>query len=217
MMNNELQKRLLSAIILIPLSLFILIKGSYFFNFFLLVCLIIALYEWYLMSKNKFYNIPGFFLIILSFYSFYVLRHDTNIGLTIIILILIICISTDVGGYAFGKLFKGPKLTKISPNKTYSGMIGSFFLSIIFSIIYLDYYNIYIIVRAETISFFDFIFIIVVSSISQMGDIFVSYFKRKSKIKNTGKIIPGHGGILDRIDGMIFVFPSTCLILNLIN
>ena len=217
MMNNELQKRLLSAIILIPLSLFILIKGSYFFNFFLLVCLIIALYEWYLMSKNKFYNIPGFFLIILSFYSLYVLRHDTDIDLKIIILILIICISTDVGGYTFGKLFKGRKLTKISPNKTYSGMIGSFFLSIIFSSIYLDYYNIYIIVRAEIISFFDFIFIIVVSSISQMGDIFVSYFKRKSKIKNTGKIIPGHGGILDRIDGMIFVFPSTCLILNLIN
>ena len=217
MMNNELQKRLLSAIILIPLSLFILIKGSYFFNFFLLVCLIIALYEWYLMSKNKFYNIPGFFLIILSFYSLYVLRHDTDIDLTIIILILIICISTDVGGYTFGKLFKGRKLTKISPNKTYSGMIGSFFLSIIFSSIYLDYYNIYIIAKAEIISFFDFIFIIVVSSISQMGDIFVSYFKRKSKIKNTGKIIPGHGGILDRIDGMIFVFPSTCLILNLIN
>ena len=217
MMNNELQKRILSAIILIPLTLFIIIKGSYFFNFFIFICLIIALYEWYLMSKNKFYNVPGFFLIILSFYSLYILRHDTNIGLTIIILILIICISTDVGGYAFGKLLKGPKLTKISPNKTYSGMIGSFFLSIIFSIIYLDYFNIYIIVKAEIISFFDFIFIIVVSSISQMGDIFVSYFKRKSKIKNTGKIIPGHGGILDRIDGMIFVFPSTCLILNLIN
>tara|TARA_B100000941_G_C28487684_1_gene545965 strand:- start:152 stop:802 length:651 start_codon:yes stop_codon:yes gene_type:complete len=216
-MNNELQKRLLSAIILIPLSLFILIKGSYFFIFFLLVCLIIALYEWYLMSKNKFYNIPGFFLIILSFYSLYVLKHDTDIDLKIIILILIICISTDVGGYTFGKLFKGRKLTKISPNKTYSGMIGSFFLSIIFSSIYLDYYNIYIIAKAEIISFFDFIFIIVVSSISQMGDIFVSYFKRKSKIKNTGKIIPGHGGILDRIDGMIFVFPSTYLILNLIN
>jgi len=217
MMNNELQKRILSAIILIPLTLFIIIKGSYFFNFFIFICLMITLYEWYLMSKNKFYNVPGFFLIILSFYSLYILRHDTDIDLTIIILILIICISTDVGGYAFGKLLKGPKLTKISPNKTYSGMIGSFFLSIIFSIIYLDYFNIYIIVKAEIISFFDFIFIIVVSSISQMGDIFVSYFKRKSKIKNTGKIIPGHGGILDRIDGMIFVFPSTCLILNLIN
>ena len=217
MMNNELQKRILSAIILIPLTLFIIIKGSYFFNFFIFICLIITLYEWYLMSKNKFYYVPGFFLIILSFYSLYILRHDTDIDLTIIILILIICISTDVGGYAFGKLLKGPKLTKISPNKTYSGMIGSFFLSIIFSIIYLNYFNIYIIVKAEIISFFDFIFIIVVSSISQMGDIFVSYFKRKSKIKNTGKIIPGHGGILDRIDGMIFVFPSTCLILNLIN
>ena len=217
MINNELQKRLLSAIILIPLSLFIIIKGSYFFNVFILICLILALYEWYLMSKNKFYNIPGFFLIILSFYSFYILRHDTDIDLTIIILILIICISTDVGGYVFGKLFKGPKLTKISPNKTYSGMIGSFFLSIIFACIYLNYYNIYVIVKAEIISLFDFIFIIVVSSLSQMGDLFVSYFKRKSKIKNTGKIIPGHGGILDRIDGMIFVFPSTCLILNLIN
>jgi len=216
-MYNEFQKRLLSTIILIPLSLFFIIKGSYFFNFFILICLIIAFYEWYLMSKKKLYNVPGYIVIFLSFYSLYILRHDTDNNLAITILILIICVSTDIGGYIFGKILKGPKLTKISPNKTYSGMIGSFFLSIIFSSIYLDYYNIYIIARAEIISFFDFIFIILVSSISQMGDIFVSYFKRKSKIKNTGKIIPGHGGILDRIDGMIFVFPSTCLILNLIN
>ena len=216
-MYNELQKRLLSTIILIPLSLFFIIKGSYFFNFFILICLIIAFYEWNLLSKKKLYNVPGYVMIFLSFQSLYILRHDTDSNLKIIIFILIICVSTDIGGYVFGKIFKGPKLTKISPNKTYSGMIGSFFLSVIFASIYLSYYNIYVIASAEIISFFDFIFVIVVSSISQMGDIFVSYFKRKSKIKNTGKIIPGHGGILDRIDGMIFVFPSTYLILNLIN
>ena len=216
-MNVELQKRLLSTIILMPLCLFFIIKGSYLFNFFILICLIIAIYEWYLMSKNKLYSVPGFILIIFSFYSFYILRHDNDNNLLITILILIICISTDIGGYIFGKTFKGPKLTKISPNKTYSGMIGSFFLSIIIASIYLDYYNTYIIVKAELVSFLDFLFIIVVSSISQMGDIFISYFKRKSKIKNTGKIIPGHGGILDRIDGMIFVFPFTYLIFNFIS
>ena len=215
-MYKELQKRLLSTIILIPLSLFFIIKGSYFFNFFILICLIIAFYEWNLLSKKKIYNIPGYVMIFLSFYSLYILRHDTDSNLKIIIFILIICVSTDIGGYVFGKIFKGPKLIKISPNKTYSGMIGSFFLSVIFVSIYLSYYNIYVIASAEIISFFDFIFVIVVSSISQMGDIFVSYFKRKSKIKNTGKIIPGHGGLLDRIDGMIFAFPSAYLILNMI-
>ena len=215
-MYNELQKRLLSTIILIPLSLFFIIKGSYFFNFFILICLIIAFYEWYLMSKKKLYNVPGYIVIFLSFYSLYILRHDTDNNLAITILILIICVSTDIGGYIFGKILKGPKLTKISPNKTYSGMIGSFFISVIFSSIYLNYYNIHIIASAEIISFLDFIFVIVVSTISQMGDIFISYFKRKSKIKNTGKIIPGHGGLLDRIDGMIFAFPSAYLILNTI-
>ena len=215
-MYNEFQKRLLSTIILIPLSLFFIIKGSYFFNFFILICLIIAFYEWYLMSKKKLYNVPGYIVIFLSFYSLYILRHDTDSNLAITILILIICVSTDIGGYVFGKILKGPKLTKISPNKTYSGMIGSFFISVIFSSIYLNYYNIHIIASAGIISFLDFIFVIVVSTISQMGDIFISYFKRKSKIKNTGKIIPGHGGLLDRIDGMIFAFPSAYLILNMI-
>ena len=132
-------------------------------------------------------------------------------------LILIICVSTDIGGYIFGQIFKGPKLIKISPNKTYSGMFGSFFLSIIFICIFLGYYNIHIIASAEIISFQDFMFVIIISLISQIGDIFVSFFKRKSKIKNTGKLIPGHGGILDRIDGMIFAFPSAYLILNIIN
>ena len=216
-MKHELENRILSSIFLVPFSLFFIIKGSYFLNIFILICLIISFYEWYLMSKNKLYNIPGYLFLIISFSILYILRNDNDFGLTTIMLILIICVSTDIGGYIFGQIFKGPKLIKISPNKTYSGMFGSFFLSIFIICIFLNYYNIHIIASAEIISFQDFMFVIIISSISQIGDIFISFFKRKSKIKNTGKLIPGHGGILDRIDGMIFAFPSAYLILNIIN
>tara|TARA_Y100000768_G_scaffold387792_1_gene380304 strand:- start:1330 stop:1980 length:651 start_codon:yes stop_codon:yes gene_type:complete len=216
-MKQELKNRILSSIVLIPFSLFFIIKGSYFFNLFILICLIISFYEWYLMSKSKFYNIPGYLFLIISFSTLYILRNNTDFGLPTIILILIICISTDTGGYIFGKIFKGPKIIKISPNKTYSGMFGSFLFSIIFISLFLNYNNTYIIDSAKIISLMDFMFIIIISSISQIGDIFVSFFKRKSKIKNTGKLIPGHGGILDRIDGMIFAFPASYLILNTIN
>ena len=216
-MKQELKNRILSSIVLIPFSLFFIIKGSYFFNLFILICLIISFYEWYLMSKSKFYNIPGYLFLTISFSTLYILRNNTDFGLPTIILILIICISTDTGGYVFGKTFKGPKIIKISPNKTYSGMFGSFLFSIIFISLFLNYNNTYIIDSAKIISLMDFMFIIIISSISQIGDIFVSFFKRKSKIKNTGKLIPGHGGILDRIDGMIFAFPASYLILNTIS
>ena len=216
-MKQELKSRILSSMVLIPFSLFFIIKGSYFFNLFILICLIISFYEWYLMSKSKFYNIPGYLFLFISFLTLYILRNNTDFGLSTIIIILIICVSTDTGGYIFGKIFKGPKIIKISPNKTYSGMFGSFLFSIIFISLYLNYNNTYIIDSAKIISLMDFMFIIIISSISQIGDIFVSFFKRKSKIKNTGKLIPGHGGILDRIDGMIFAFPASYLILNTIN
>ena len=216
-MKQELKSRILSSMVLIPFSLFFIIKGSYFFNLFILLCLIISFYEWYLMSKSKFYNIPGYLFLFISFLTLYILRNNTDFGLSTIIIILIICVSTDTGGYIFGKIFKGPKIIKISPNKTYSGMFGSFLFSIIFISLYLNYNNTYIIDSAKIISLMDFMFIIIISSISQIGDIFVSFFKRKSKIKNTGKLIPGHGGILDRIDGMIFAFPASYLILNTIS
>ena len=216
-MKQELKNRILSSMVLIPFSLFFIIKGSYFFNLFILICLIISFYEWYLMSKSKFYNIPGYLFLFISFLTLYILRNNTDFGLSTIVLILIICVSTDTGGYIFGKIFKGPKIIKISPNKTYSGMFGSFLFSIIFISLYLNYNNTYIIDSAKIISLMDFMFIIIISSISQIGDIFVSFFKRKSKIKNTGKLIPGHGGILDRIDGMIFAFPASYLILNTIS
>jgi len=214
---NELQKRILSSIILIPLVLFLLIKGSYFFNIFLLICLFFTIYEWYLISQKKFYCLPGLIYISISFYFVYLLRNDYDGKYTLFLLILIICVSTDIGGYIFGKIFKGPKLTKISPNKTYMGMIGGFILSFVSASIYLDYFNYNIINSAQNYNFYNSFFVIIISMISQIGDILISYFKRKSKVKNTGNIIPGHGGILDRIDGMIFAFPSTFLILKIFN
>ena len=200
MINKELQKRVLSSIILIPITLFFIIKGSFYFSFFILICFLITSYEWHKMSQKKPYYLLGLLFLILSFYSAYVIRTDPDSSLKNFIIILLICISTDIGGYIFGKLLKGPKLTKVSPNKTYTGVIGGYFLSLIFLSIFMNWIN-------STINIELFILTILISTVSQIGDIIISYFKRLSKIKDTGKIIPGHGGILDRIDGMIFAFP----------
>ena len=198
-MSQEITKRILSSIIIIAIALFFIIKGSFFYIFFLSVFFFITIFEWYKMTKNKSYFLLGLIFLIVSFLSAFLLR---NIFLDDFILVILICISSDIGGFVFGKLFKGPKLTKISPNKTYSGMIGSFFLSIISALLYTNYYD--LVYWTDNVLL---IAVILISSISQIGDLTVSYFKRKSKIKNTGKIIPGHGGLLDRIDGMLFAIP----------
>ena len=216
-MKNEFFKRILSSIILLPIVIFFIIEGSFLFNSLILICLIITLYEWQLMRKGKNYNIFGFIYIIASFYIIYLLRNYSDDKYLFFLLILIICISTDIGGYVFGKVFKGPKLTKISPNKTYAGMIGAFLLSIFTATFFLNYYDYYLIDRFEILNIYNFIFIIFISFVSQFGDILISFFKRRSKIKNSGKIIPGHGGLLDRIDGMIFAFPASYLIFKIIN
>jgi phosphatidate cytidylyltransferase len=203
-MSKELIKRFISSIILLPLAFFFIIQGSFLLIFFTVISFIIASYEWHTMSKKKSYYIYGFFFLIFSFYTFY----ELSIELIVIFYIIIVCSSTDIGGYVFGKIFKGPKLTKISPKKTYAGMIGGYFLSLI---------SLFVIARFieyET-TLIQFLLTILISTVSQLGDIIISYFKRLSKIKNTGKLIPGHGGLLDRIDGMIFAFP-VCYLINLI-
>ena len=210
---QEFTKRLLSSLILIPLALFFIIKGNSFFIFFILICFLITSYEWYKMSNKKSYFLPGFFFLILSFYSAYAIRTNMENNFELFIYVLIICISTDLGGYIFGKIFKGPKLTKISPKKTYSGAIGSYLLSII--LIYFFINSSYFL-TVHGITFNDFILILLISTVSQFGDITISFFKRSSKIKDTGKIIPGHGGLLDRIDGMIFAFPVAYIIFKII-
>ena len=209
-MNEELIKRILSSIILIPFVLFFIIKGSFIFNCFILICSLIIIYEWNKISKNIILKFLGFVFILFSFYTIYRLRNDFNELYEILLLVTLICIATDLGGYFFGKLLKGPKLTKLSPNKTYAGMIGGFILSIFLSKIYLKF----IFIDGQLIPDKILIFIFLVSFISQAGDILISYFKRLSKIKDTGKIIPGHGGLLDRVDGMIFAFPFSYIILS---
>ena len=201
-MSKELVKRILSSIILLPLVFYFLTSGSFLLILFIVLCLIITFYEWNKMSKNKFYKIFGFIFLLFSFYTFYHL----SIELFLLIYVILICISTDIGGYIFGKIFKGPKLTTISPNKTYAGMFGGYLLSLICLIVitnFIDY----------SIKTFQLILItILLSTVSQVGDIIVSYFKRQANIKNTSNLIPGHGGLLDRIDGMIFAVPALYLI-----
>ena len=203
-MSRELTKRILSSLVLIPISLFFIIKGSFLFIIFLLICFGIIIYEWHMMSKKKSYRIFGFIFIFFSFYTIYKLRIDNDYW--VLLFITMICVSTDIGGYIFGKIFKGPKLTKFSPNKTYAGMIGGYILSIVSTIILTNFYF------NDDFAIKLFIFVILISTISQLGDIIISYFKRLSKIKDTGKIIPGHGGLLDRVDGMLFAFPFSYLI-----
>ena len=204
-MTQEITKRIFSSIILIPTALFFIIKGTFYFNFFMIICLFITAYEWFMMSKNKSYHLFGHIFLLFSFYSAYLIREDLN-GLILFLSIMLICILTDIGGYVFGKTFKGPKLTKISPKKTYAGVIGGYFFSIIFINILVNNSEIFA-QQYYSFGIDEFIFVLIISTVSQIGDIIISYFKRLSKIKDSGKLIPGHGGILDRIDGIIFAFP----------
>ncbi len=210
MKYNEFKNRLISSILMVPAIIFIVFLGSYYFIFFLYLCFAISVYEWIKMSNSKAYLVPGVFLLMLSFYSAYKVRYTSYNefdGASLFLFILFICVLTDLGGYFFGKILKGPKLTKISPKKTISGFVGGFLLPLLIF---------YVLTKVEFLTFNNqnlienflslIFFIITISFISQIGDITVSYFKRVSGIKNSGNIIPGHGGILDRIDGMIFVF-----------
>ena len=212
MIKEEIVKRILSSIILVPTVLFFIIKGSFLFNFFIFICFLITTYEWLKLSKNNLFKLLGTIFIIISFYTIFKIRNEFDRDYLHLLLVAIICASTDIGGYLFGNIFKGPKLTKISPKKTYSGVIGSFLLSIIFTNLFLEFSS-----NVQNFEFTKemFLFILLVSFVSQIGDLIISYFKRKSKMKDTGTIIPGHGGILDRIDGVIFALPfSYVLFLN---
>ena len=200
-MSNELKKRVLSSIIVIPISFFFIIKGSFYLIFFLSAILLITIYEWNkICKKNILLKFLGILFLIFSLFSAYYLREYE--GLDYFFFVILVCIFTDIGGYIFGKVFNGPKLTKISPNKTYAGMIGSFALAFTAGFFYIEYVS-----EMKSPELATFIIIFFISSVSQVGDLVISFFKRIAKIKNTGKILPGHGGLLDRIDGLIFVFP----------
>jgi phosphatidate cytidylyltransferase len=155
-------------------------------------------------------NIVTFCYVFFVFchYSYEIHRMESPI---FFLYVISICFFTDIGGYVFGKILGGKKLTKISPNKTISGTIGSFITCIFPLLIFLNlgYLDL-------DLNVINIIFSLLVSLMSQLGDLFVSYLKRKARIKDTGKILPGHGGVLDRVDGIIFAVPFSYFLLKLI-
>ena len=218
-MKKELTNRFFTSIILIGL-LILMLNYSFILISFLLLVFVFSWIEFInlieiIFQNKKFKTLKKnilkflFFMYLLFFLKIIIdefMLNYPNISWNLVFVITI-CILTDIGGYLFGKTFKGKKLTKISPNKTYSGMIGSFFLTLLFTTTY-NY----------TINFVDFkiIFLIsiLISAISQIGDLLFSYLKRKSKVKDTGNILPGHGGILDRIDGILFALPLGLILID---
>ena len=161
-------------------------------------------------NKFLFLNILTFLYVFLIFFYFSYQIFITE-GPIFFLLIISVCFFSDIGGYFVGKLIGGKKLTKISPNKTVSGTIGSFIFSLIplLIIVQLEYLDLEITPKMVVL-------IILISLVTQVGDLFISYLKRKAKIKDTGKILPGHGGILDRVDGIIFALPFSYFILKVI-
>ena len=208
-MKSELLKRILSSIILLPIAIFFIFQGSVFFASFLSIFFLASSYEWIKMNKKDILKVIGIFYLFFTSVLAYLLREQFSLG--IFILILIICVFTDLGGYIFGKIFKGPKLIRISPKKTYTGAIGGFILSLFASFIYAKYTAFGTLFNLNNIFF---LFILFISLISQIGDLIISYFKRLAKVKDTGNLLPGHGGLLDRVDGIIFAIPVSYLLFN---
>ena len=200
------KKRIFTSLILFSVIL-IIFKFNQVLLYFLLIFSILSILEFLNLTKKIFnkrlYFILSNFLFItyLSIFSstFFYLSNflDSKI---ILYAILLTCIASDLGGFVFGKFFKGPKLTKISPNKTFSGAIGSLIFScIIFCFIFFFFF--------EKIQLKFIIIAIIISLGCQIGDLFFSYLKRKAKLKDTGRVFPGHGGVLDRIDGILIGLP----------
>ena len=202
---TNLQKRIFTSIIALPLSLFFIFKGGYFLLLFLLSVFFVANYELFSVFRKKTTILFLDLILILSLYSIYYLSDLNEISFYILLWIIILVVCSDVGGYVFGKIFKWKKLTKISPRKTLSGVFGSFIFSLFSVFIANAIFNSN---QVFSIDFLDpkfFFLAIIFSLIAQAGDLTISYFKRIEKVKDTGKILPGHGGILDRIDGLMFV------------
>ena len=204
---SNLNKRILTSIPLSILAVYavfhnvILILSLYIISAILIFEISNILKNIFKRNKiNSFIFLNLFILYICLFASqiYFFLSGESENKQTVFLFILSICIFTDIGGYIFGKTLKGKKITSISPNKTYAGMVGSFVCSLIISIIFIRYFNLSI-----NLVFFTFL----ISLISQSGDLFISYLKRKADIKDTGNFLPGHGGLLDRMDGMIFAIP----------
>ena len=220
-MGVILRKRIITSIILFLIAIFCILIHKFVFVLILIVTLFVCFYEWrdinYKYFKKKQHNNWKYFFVqfvglvyLFIFLSTSIaLRGNNSESIAFFIIILCICIFSDIGGYVFGKVIGGKKLTKISPNKTISGSLGSF----IFSILPVLLFNLqnYTGVSFEVLSI-NIALCLIVSLVCQLGDLLISYFKRLNKVKDTGTILPGHGGLLDRIDGLIFAIPTVYIL-----
>ena len=211
-MNLKLKKRITTSVILFLLTIFCIFINPYVF---IIAIIIVSYLSWHetnhlINSINK--SVTNWqhvaFNLTTLFYAFGIFTVSAIglyflLGPVFFLYVLSVCICSDIGGYIIGKNIGGKKLTKISPNKTISGSLGSFCFSMLPLLVFNNFdkfeYSLY--------SIDNFLFCLKVSLVCQLGDLFVSYFKRKAKVKDTGRILPGHGGILDRIDGIIFAVP----------
>jgi phosphatidate cytidylyltransferase len=194
---SNFNKRFIISLLALPL-IYILLYQPTLFNLLIVITFLFCTYEWIKIFKKKnFFFLIGFFILFIFLISLLKIYNSETYNLKFLWLLLITWL-TDIGGYIFGKIFGGPKLNKISPNKTWAGAFGSIILSqFAFLIFFLDsnyQYNFFII-------FSQFI----LSIIGQGGDLLMSYIKRKNNIKDTSNFIPGHGGFLDRLDGLIWI------------
>ncbi len=222
-MSSNFFNRIITSIFLLfflSISLFI---NSFIWLFSLIIISFISYIEFNSLSKKIWKKNNNIFFLINIISVFYLIcftwiAYESYEKPPIeILFIILICIFSDTGGYIFGKLIGGKKLSKISPNKTISGTIGSFLLSLLPIVIFMLIHDF---TGNEIFSFKSlksmFLLCLILSFICQLGDLFISYFKRKAKVKDTGNILPGHGGLLDRIDGMIFVLPAAFIINKII-
>ena len=213
-MNKELLKRIFTSLLILPIVIYCVFSAGIYLIVLLLFIFILTFYEIIKNTKNLFFIFFSNIVIISSLLSFYYLRGETNYSLTIVLWILILTFFSDIGGYIFGNILKGRKLTKISPNKTYSGAIGSLILSSLslpsMSIVQNLFFD-ELLINFMQVNFF--LITILLSIICQLGDLYVSFWKRKINIKNISNILPGHGGLLDRIYGLIFVLISSSILI----
>jgi len=215
-MNLELKKRIITSIVLLSL-LFLMYLYSYLLIISIIIITLISWIEFYGLISKIFSTekILLFFCKATSLTYFFFLtglilyiESEIKEFKIYIIYSVLISITSDIGGITFGKFFKGKKLTKISPNKTVSGSLGSFILSIFLIPFFYDHLNHHGLFTLIIMTF-------LISLSSQVGDLFISFMKRKAKVKNTSNLLPGHGGFLDRVDGMILSIPVGFYLLNL--
>ena len=219
-MTRELKKRIITSALLFLLVIFCIFINWPIYILTIIIVSGIALNEiailiWRIEKSTSTKSWIPFRLIsfiYIAFFFFPLAGSFYSLGPIFIFYILLICIFSDIGGYVVGKTIGGKKLTKISPNKTISGSIGSFCFSLAPPLLF------YIFDQSEYFySFNNFLLCLQISLVCQLGDIFISYIKRKAKVKDTGNFLPGHGGLLDRIDGIIFVIPYVWIYMNGLN